>query len=363
MKKLYKYRPLSAFTFKELLYQELYFASHNELNDPLDLHSRIDFSIENEEDADYISYHILRSTTNFGFDTPITDADRINNTALFEFNSNEDEKKKFDKAIFNSVQQQMKIDKFIDFDQLCSCIRQASSLCNIPFKINYNELCNRIEKVTDKFLKNSYATCFSETNTNFLMWSHYASNHTGICLEFSLLNGFSMAYLRRKRVHKKEDDLKQRMKTWESEQYTFWDRIKSVTYSNEQPSINFIKFAPIFEREYDCDVIGISKSWVHHYAYELENCFATKTKPWEYEKEWRAIEINFGNSKTPEQRIRHYPIEILSGIYFGSKTSEIDKERIYDIMNEIDGSPTYYDSILNGSNNIEFVPWETSREE
>ena len=41
--KLYKYRPLSEFLFKELRYSELYFASYVELNDPLDLSVRINF--------------------------------------------------------------------------------------------------------------------------------------------------------------------------------------------------------------------------------------------------------------------------------------------------------------------------------
>lgn len=44
MIKLYKYRPLNELLFKELYYQELYFASYSELNDPLDLSARIDFT-------------------------------------------------------------------------------------------------------------------------------------------------------------------------------------------------------------------------------------------------------------------------------------------------------------------------------
>jgi hypothetical protein len=41
MNKLYKYRPLSEFLFKELLYQVLYFASYNERNGSLSLSARI----------------------------------------------------------------------------------------------------------------------------------------------------------------------------------------------------------------------------------------------------------------------------------------------------------------------------------
>jgi hypothetical protein len=30
--------------------------------------------------------------------------------------------------------------------------------------------------------------CFSETNENVLMWAHYASNYSGICIEYSALD-------------------------------------------------------------------------------------------------------------------------------------------------------------------------------
>ncbi len=41
--KLYRYRPLNGFLFKELLYQEIYHASPHELNDPLDLNTQVNF--------------------------------------------------------------------------------------------------------------------------------------------------------------------------------------------------------------------------------------------------------------------------------------------------------------------------------
>ena len=72
----------------------------------------------------------------------------------------------------------------------------------------------------------------------------------------------------------------------------------------------------VFENESDCDLIGLSKSWTHKYAQELEWVFSTKTNSWKYENEWRAIEINFGETKEPEERIRHYPIESLASVWF-----------------------------------------------
>ena len=46
--KLFRYRPLSEFLFKELLYNELYLASPTELNDPCDLNGQLNFFAEGE---------------------------------------------------------------------------------------------------------------------------------------------------------------------------------------------------------------------------------------------------------------------------------------------------------------------------
>ncbi|MDI6402869.1 hypothetical protein QLX67_12755, partial [Balneolaceae bacterium ANBcel3] len=62
MKTLFKYRPLSEFLFKELYYQELYFASYFELNDPLDLSARIEFSCEKSEQVEYLIYFLFKTT-------------------------------------------------------------------------------------------------------------------------------------------------------------------------------------------------------------------------------------------------------------------------------------------------------------
>ncbi|WP_430929638.1 DUF2971 domain-containing protein [Lysinibacillus capsici] len=35
------------------------------------------------------------------------------------------------------------------------------------------------------FFKKEYASCFSEEPLSILMWSHYAENNKGICLEYN----------------------------------------------------------------------------------------------------------------------------------------------------------------------------------
>jgi len=199
----------------------------------------------------------------------------------------------------------------------------------------YNKLIERIigkeKKIMDEnhvalkdFFQNELnISSFCESNKELLMWSRYADEDRGFCIEYD----FSKLKL--------ESPIKKMLYpvVYKKNVFDYSDHLAKSSANGD-----LFPFFPLV-------------------------LFSTKFMKWEYEKEWRAIEINFGNFKSPEQRIRHYPIEILSGIYFGSKTSEKDKERIYDIMNEIDGSPAYYNSVLNGSNKIEFIPWETSKEE
>jgi hypothetical protein len=62
MQKLYKYRPLSEFLFKELQYRELYFAPYEELNDPFDLKVSIDFTPQKPAYLSQLIHILFKST-------------------------------------------------------------------------------------------------------------------------------------------------------------------------------------------------------------------------------------------------------------------------------------------------------------
>lgn len=105
MNKLYKYRPLSDFLFKELNYQELYFASYNELNDPLDLSARLEFSVEQEEHLDYLLFFLFKTTIKFN-DNIVTSV-KTNNANIVSFYKRIEAKNNFRNVLF----QKMKIYK------------------------------------------------------------------------------------------------------------------------------------------------------------------------------------------------------------------------------------------------------------
>jgi len=359
LNKIFKYRPLSEFLFKELFYQELYFASYEELNDPLDLSARIEFTSKDKNAIEYLIWFVFK--TQFDFDELKKEKnEKITN--LLKFNKDKDARKRFVDEIFKNVnihlQEQEKIWTYDIIKIINNSIENSKT--NIVF--DSMKFKNELDRITNKFLKNSYVTCFSETNDDFLMWSHYASKHSGICLEFNLENGQTFPYEMKGKRDIDKEKYKERMSEWETTSLIFWDKIRKVNYEDEQPSINFYNFAVVFENEYDCDLIGLSKSWTHKYAQELEWVFSTKTKSWEYENEWRAIEINFDNPKEPEERIRHYPIESLSSVYFGFNTPKKTRNRIYKTLNNKYSEITFFESNLNGTNLIEFSDWEYQEE-
>ena len=355
--KLYKYRPLSDFLFKELFYQEIYFASYLELNDPLDLSARIEFTPKNEKQIGYLLWFLFKTTLKINdVNIPYSDFDRQNNKQLIEFNNNEELRNKFKASVYNQLIA-LKVDHdFISISDLEIILEKEAN--ELTFKIDVVKFKSELQRLTKKFLENSCVTCFSETNNDFLMWSHYASKHSGICLEFTLENNGLFPYKHTSKRELNNEAYLERTSEWHIDEIIFWDRIKKVNYQTSQPFINFYDFSPVFDNEHDCDLIGLSKSWTHGFAYELENVFSTKTLPWKYENEWRAIEVNFGDIQEPEERVRHYPIECLSSIYFGLRTPESAKKRIYKIFKSHRKDIQYFDSFPTDGREIIFDNWE-----
>lgn len=126
-----------------------------------------------------------------------------------------------------------------------------------------------IKQATDGFLRDRGVTCFSEKNDDLLLWSHYGGRYRGICLEFDTkIEPFS--------------------------------KVKPARYSSVLPQL-------------DVATILLNKDFDH-----VTRLFCTKSRPWSYEKEWRAL-----HSVARTQCI--YPVEALKGVYFGP---DIDNESL-----------------------------------
>lgn len=133
--------------------------------------------------------------------------------------------------------------------------------------------------------------CFSEINNSILMWSHYANNHKGICLSF------------RSKLIEERHCLE-----LDSHDYPFIE----VFYSKNTPSaVNML------EKE--------------ERGRKLSEFLITKHSDWEYEHEYRLLNIEPKNSKSVEKK---YNKQSLEGVIFGLNTSEEDMQSVYEVIEE-----------------------------
>lgn len=114
--------------------------------------------------------------------------------------------------------------------------------------------------------------CLSEHNDSILMWSHYAADHSGYCLEFEATN-----------------------------HTPFFGAALQVKYSAEFPVIDF--FTTPTEEQVDL-------------------VFLTKYDGWSYEGEWRIIDHDTGPG------IQEYPRELLRSVTFGLRMPDENRETI-----------------------------------
>ncbi len=114
--------------------------------------------------------------------------------------------------------------------------------------------------------------CLSSKNDHILMWAHYASNHSGICLGY-------------------------------------------------QPSLKAIDLACAFEVHYheSRPIINLVHSVVEQGLFDT---LLIKSNQWSYESEWRMLERRINNRQRP------YPPDALAYVIFGYKTGIDDQARI-----------------------------------
>ena len=118
-----------------------------------------------------------------------------------------------------------------------------------------------VEKKSSAVFDTKGVCCFSRSNDNLLMWSHYASSGKGFCLEFD--------------------------STTEP-----FNKVQPVKYQKEPPVFDY-------RRVFSDDMY-----------FWIETLLCTKSIHWKYEKEFRIFhnEVN---------KVAHYPSRSLTGVYFG----------------------------------------------
>ncbi len=152
------------------------------------------------------------------------------------------------------------------------------------FKKLETEVQNNFEKVR----KQMGVFCMTEKKDNILMWSHYTTHHTGFCVGFNT-NNF------------------------------FFSRVKHVSYSKDLPCIYILE--PDQEK---LNIKGVDS-------------LLTKAEDWEYEKEWRIVEVNGVG-------VKNYPEEALVYVILGCKISPENKKKIIEWCGSRKSQPIVYEA-------------------
>lgn len=133
----------------------------------------------------------------------------------------------------------------------------------------------RWAEIVDQTNKNLRICCFSEFNDSLLMWSHYADEHKGVCIEYDF---------------KEEDEIR--------------SFLQPIDYRDKIYKIN------IFEDLTALRQIGAS---------------LTKCKAWEYEAEWR-LTIQRRDNFLPDKISVPLPIAIYLGTRFYQNEDNVKKQ-------------------------------------
>ena len=121
------------------------------------------------------------------------------------------------------------------------------------------------------------------------MWAHYADSHRGICLEFAV----------------RSDP-------------TFFTEALPVRYEDQYPSFNHFSSTKQ-ERS--------------------EKSFLTKSKHWEYEQEYRIVDLSSGPG------VRHYPADLLTGVILGCAISDANEQDVRSWVTSLNHSVSIYRAV------------------
>lgn len=300
---VYRFRSSNLLSHKGLLYDEWYFASKDELNDPIDMQSRFEFeAVENSW------RHLLYKVLN--------DQDHANKAAFY----------------FTSLGPLSYESLINDFDKhrsrLIQFIFRDSSVSLYDIDMLRESLSNLLEMLTLYAPGSGYSVSFSRICTDMLMWSHYAASHKGFCIIYRPIDGrLSQCPDRVKRSIKVSDGHSSAVET------AF--ELKDVNYSDELRTLSAYTLLPQAFSNYKFE----TESERLEYHENTRQQLLTKNECWKYEQECRLMlpqsrrYISGESDYTSLQRLFHYDFDQVVGVIFGARMTARDIESVREIIN------------------------------
>lgn len=248
MTKLYKYRTFGVNSLTELCESEVYFSDPKNFNDPLDCSPTLINDLE------------------------LVNVEKLTHRMILQNQSKEKADKKIQHLRYMSTEYG---DNKVDIDVQNYYIRM---------------LIQEIKCQLDSTMKSRGVLSMTSHWNSPLMWSHYANEHKGICIEYDI----SQAVCKRP---------------------------KAVDYLGER-GIHLSKVSDyVFNNS-----INATEEIEHKYFY-------TKANQWSYEKEWRYVSERQGSTSDPFH---------LSAVYFGMRCEYSVISSIVKLLNGSESKISFY---------------------
>lgn len=295
--KIYRYRPgTDDRDLENLKNDTVWLCSPEKYNDPYD--SALSLNYENLLSIILTSGMFMNSET----------GKKISMDEIEKIKASVDPVKELLKCIF----QKRRFEK-ISEDTYEKIIEKSATIIAKSFRQNMEKLLGH--KILSLGRNLTKICSFSETKSSIIMWSHYAKNHEGFCIEYDLAS-----------LDEKEDPR---------------DSLFPVIYSDQPHDItHFFGFAMDLAKNPDAleaiKEVAKSKDLKKAQKIVAEKIkvsdflhFMFKSQEWAYEKEWRL----YFSDESP-QPDHGYPMPTPSAIYLGARMTEKNKKRICDIAEQ-----------------------------
>lgn len=300
----YRYRSGSELSVKELIYDELYFASREECNDPYEGKTFATFSA----DKDLWNNLINEALKAYN----IKPLDSLKERIVQYFLS------KAPMPIENVLR--IPKNEFVDIGARTYERRILPSM--LEAIQNYVMWYSPEER---------YFASFSKANDNFLLWSHYANNHKGFCLVYRPIDG---------KLKQNPNWKRKQTATLPLPRLTFMVpdtfEIQDVEYVSTPKSSNGFMCFPASVAGDKHTPEEIEETRAEHAKNYLQ-----KHSVWDYEQEARVVLSSgvqwlAGRKLTlpAHQRLFHIDSTQLVGIILGSQMPDIQRQRIREIITE-----------------------------
>lgn len=304
----YRYRPGNELSIKELIYNELYFASRAECNDPYE--GKIFATFEKNE----VAWNNLICLA------------LLDNNVI----KNDNTEYLIKKVIsFYTNKSPMHFEEFINISE-----DEFLSISENPFEkiiLKYIFLAIR-QYVFIYMVDERYFVSFSKQRDINLMWAHYANNHRGFCLIFRSIDGKIKHWKKAPFVYHTPNSFTQQMSIIAPESF----EIKDIEYIAEPKNLDGFTYFPQYVLNK-----AFSQKEEEKILNDREKIYLQKHATWSYEEESRII-LKSGPSwyakqqlsLSPHQRLFHYEPIHLAGIIIGVNMPQEQRCRIEEIMEE-----------------------------